>query len=451
MQMVERLAYWSVTLQMPIYIAQKNIAGGLELSHIDKGIIYFWWALVQNLTPLLSGPIADKIGKKKVLHFSFVIIILSFFFMSFSRTFELFLFSTLFLGFGLGSFKPVLQGAIATELNKKNASSGWAIYVLLVNLSVFLAPPLSIYLKGINWKWLFWGSATLFSVNYLFLSIYKEKINVDNNFNNQNKIHFKILWENFKNPIIYKFILLMTGFTIVYMQFYETLPNFIFDWIDTSKIASLLNLPESMLMSTPNGKMIAFEWLYNLNTGLIILLVVPLSLITMKYQLTRVLSIGILVASIGLGLCGFFYIGSLVILGFIIYTIGEMITNPKFTEYLGKIAPANLKSTYLSYLNISWAIGLAGGGLIGGFLYNNYGEKATLAKKYLVDVLHLNSNIQLKEATNILSSTLHKSQYEITILLRDYFSPEMIWLPFIAIGLISSFGLFLFKENKIEN
>jgi MFS family permease len=447
MQMVERLSYWSVTLQMPIYIAQKNISGGLGFSHIDKGIIYFCWALVQNLTPLLSGPYADKIGKKKVFHFSFLIIISSFIFMGLSRTFELFLLSTLFLGFGLGSFKPVLQGAVATELNKENSSTGWAIYVLLINLSVFLAPPLSIYLKGINWHWLFFGSAILFFLNYLFLAIFKEKQIENKNHYFQNKLNLTVLWEHFKNPVIYRFVILMTGFTIVYMQFYETLPNFIFDWIDTSKIASFLHLPDYMLMTTPNGKMIAFEWLYNLNTGLIILLVVPLSLLTMKYKITRIISAGIFIASIGLGLCGFFYFGSLVLLGFIIYTIGEMIANPKFTEYLGKIAPIDLKSTYLSYLNISWAIGLAGGGLLGGFLYNNYGEKAMLARKYLIEVLHYRSNISVAESTSVLSNVLHKNQQEITYLIRDYFSPEIIWIPFIAIGLISSIGFFL---SKIE-
>ena len=51
LQMIEKLAYWIVLLQMPVYIAQKNAEGGLLWGQETKGIIFFWWAAVQNLSP----------------------------------------------------------------------------------------------------------------------------------------------------------------------------------------------------------------------------------------------------------------------------------------------------------------------------------------------------------------------------------------------------------------
>lgn len=442
MQMLERLAYWSVVLQMPIYIAQKDIAGTLGWSHTEKGIIYFWWALVQNLTPLFSGYLADKYGRRKIFISSFIITILGFISLSQTREFTPFLFATLLLGLGLGSFKPVLQGSIAGELNESNSSAGWGIYVLLVNLSVFLAPPLSIYLKGISWSWLFWGSAVIFSVNFLILPFLKESKAVSSASINI-KLFFKTL---FKREILL-FIALMSGFTIIYMQFYETLPNFIFDWVDTSSIARNLHLPDFMLMSTPNGKMIAFEWLYNLNTGLIILFVAPMAFLTRKFNILKVISVGILIASIGLGFCGIFYFGSLVLLGFVIYTFGEMITNPKFTEYLGNLAPEGNKSMYLSFLNISWAIGLSTGGLIGGWLYNHSGEKAMLAKRYLSEHFQI-SNISLENSFSKLSEMMQMKGMEVTNILRSTYFPEQIWIPFIALGIICSVGIYFMGKRK---
>jgi MFS family permease len=442
MQMLERLSYWSVVLQMPIYIAQKDIAGTLGWSHTEKGIIYFWWALVQNLTPLLSGYLADKYGRKKIFLFSFIITIAGFLSLSLTRDFTPFLFATLLLGFGLGSFKPILQGSIAGELNEKNSSAGWGIYVLMVNLSVFLAPPLSIYLKGISWAWLFWGSAMIFSINFLILPFLKEsKVLTSASINI--KLFF---WTLFKKDILI-FIGLMSGFTIIYMQFYETLPNFIFDWVDTSAIARILQLPDFMLMTTPNGKMIAFEWLYNLNTGLIILFVAPMAFLTRRFNILKVISVGILIASVGLGFCGFFYFGSLVLLGFVIYTFGEMITNPKFTEYLGNIAPVGNKSMYLSFLNISWAIGLSLGGLLGGWLYNHYGEKAGLAKRYLLEHYQI-SDISLQNSFTKLSEMMHIKGMALTNLLRETYFPEQIWIPFIALGILCSVGMYFFGRRR---
>ncbi len=446
MQMVERLAYWSVLLQMPIYIAQKDVAGGLHWSHIEKGFIYFWWALVQNLTPLFSGYIADKFGRKIILRLSFIIIILGFIFMSVSKDFLPFFLATLTLGFGLGSFKPIIQGSIAGELNDEISSFGWGLYVMLVNLSVFLAPPISILLKSYNWSLLFWGSAVLFSLNFIFISLYKENKKIK--FNN---IHFGIFFKNLFSSELIKFLLFMSGFTIVYMQFYETLPNYIYDWVDTSSVAKWLHLPESMLMTTPTGKMIAFEWLYNLNTGLIVLFVTPIAIIFHKFRITKVISFGVLIASIGLGFCGFFYVGSIVMLGFVIYTFGEMIANPKFTEYLGILAPRNLESTFLSYLNISWAIGLAGGGLLGGYLYNAFGEKATLAKRYLFEVLHYTQKIDLNQSINKIQQITGDSQVEITKKLFNQYSPELIWLPFILLGVLSAVSLFLLNNKPKES
>jgi MFS family permease len=397
---------------------------------------------VQNLTPLLSGYLADKYGRKKIFLFSFIITIAGFLSLSLSHDFTPFLFATLLLGFGLGSFKPVLQGSIAGELNEKNSSAGWGIYVLMVNLSVFLAPPLSIYLKGISWSWLFWGSAIIFSINFLILPFLKESKSVSSA-----SINIKLFFRTLFKKEILIFITLMSGFTIIYMQFYETLPNFIFDWVDTSTIARNLHLPDFMLMSTPNGKMIAFEWLYNLNTGLIILFVAPMAFLTRRFNILKVISVGILIASVGLGFCGFFYFGSLVLLGFVIYTFGEMITNPKFTEYLGNIAPVGNKSMYLSFLNISWAIGLSLGGLIGGWLYNHYGEKAGLAKRYLLEHYKI-SDISLQDSFTKLSEIMQVKGLALTQFLRETYFPDQIWIPFIALGILCSVGMYLVGRRK---
>lgn len=445
-QMIERLAYWSVVLQMPIYIAQKDINGGLGWSHIEKGIIYFWWAIFQNLTPLFSGYLADQYGRKRIINLGVFISILGFMGMSFSSTFYPFLFSAILLGIGLGSIKPALQGSIAVELDKSNATKGWAIYVLLVNLSVFLAPPISIYFKNIGWHYLFWGSAGIMLFVWLLMFLIKS----NNNSNNNSNYNIKQNIRQFLEPKVIYFILCMTGFTTIYMQFYETLPNFMYDWVDTSTVATFLGLPSFMLMDTPLNKgLISYEWLYNINTGLIIVFVLPLSALLRKLATIQTIAIGIFITSIGLGLSGLAFEGVLVLLGFIIYTFGEMIVNPKFTQYLGDIADQNTASTYLSYMNISWAIGLAGSGYLGGWLYHNFSEKAMLAKRYLTEELNIAGQIELKDAFAILLEVMNIDAATATRMLSEKYNPEFIWYLFLLIGLISIVGLlFLSKYTK---
>jgi len=435
-------------MQMPIYIAQKDINGGLGWTHIEKGIIYFWWAIFQNLTPLVAGVISDKYGRKTVIKISVAIALLGFLGMSITKTFYPFLASTILLGIGLGSMKPAIQGSISVELNKSDSALGWAIYVLLVNLSVFLAPPISIYLKNLGWQYIFWGSAVIIMLVWLFLLFVKN----NNNISTTKQINFRTFISQFLEPKVFYFIILMTGFTTIYMQFYETLPNFMYDWVDTSSVANFLHLPTFMLMDTPLNKgLISYEWLYNINTGLIILFVLPITSLFRKLATLRTIALGIFITSLGLALCGLVLEGFVVILGFIVYTFGEMIVNPKFTQYMGDLANQSNASSYLSYINLSWAIGLAGSGYLGGWLYHNYSEKAMLAKRYLIEELHNNSKIDLQNSFSKLQQILNSDSQTITKMLYDKYHPQIIWYIFLFIGLISVIGLLLLSKNQNKN
>lgn len=447
-QMTERLAYWSVVMQMPIYIAQKDVAGGLGWTHIEKGIIYFWWAIFQNLTPLLSGLISDKYGRKNIIKASVLISLLGFLGMSIAKTFYPFLASTIILGIGLGSMKPAIQGSISVELDKSNSARGWAIYVLLVNLSVFIAPPISIYLKNIGWQYIFWGSAFISIFIWLFLFFVQNEQNtlIKNNYTIQEFI------KQFLEPKVLYFILWMTGFTTIYMQFYETLPNFMYDWVDTSTVANFFHLPSFMLMDTPLNKgLISYEWLYNINTGLIILFVLPMTSLFRKLATLGTIAFGIFITSVGLALCGLVLEGFVVILGFIVYTFGEMIVNPKFTQYLGDIANKSNASSYLSYMNISWAFGLAGSGYLGGWLYHNYSEKAMLAKRYLIEELNFSGKIDLQNSFTTLQQTLNSDPLTVTKMLYDKYNPQLIWYVFLFIGLLSIMGLVYLSKKQVKN
>jgi len=440
--MIERLSYWVALLQIPIYIAQKDAVGGLQFDQVSKGIIFFWWALVQNLSPVLLGGVADKLGYRKSLIISSVIVIIGYILLATQREFYPFLFGTMVLGFGLGTFKPALQGWFSIEIPENKSSIGWGIYVFAVNFAVFFGPPIALYLKAISWQFVFFGSAAIFAINLIVLFIIKPSINKSNELIQIRTILPK-LFKTIIQPKIAFFVLLMSGFTMTYMQFYETLPNFIFDWSDTSSIAYYL--PEFMTSDTMRGKMIAYEWLYNLNSGLIILFVLISSKLTSKYKITKVLIIGILLSGVGLFVAGFSQSGLILIMGILIYSTGEIITNPKFTEYIAKIAHKESKSMYMGIMNISWAIGLAGGGLMGGFIYQYFGEKSGFANQLLMQQGIMNTPnseafAKAMELTNL-------SHAELTQYLWNTYNPNFVWLPFLLLSLLSVIGMYYYSKK----
>ena len=438
-QMVERLAYWITIIQIPIYIAQKDVPGGLHFAQTTKGLIFFWWALIQNMTPVFWGAVSDRIGQKRSLFISSIFIILCYILLATQRDFFPFLFGTIVLGFGLGSYKPALQGWLAKEIEGKNTSLGWGIYIFLVNLSVFAGPILSIHLKNISWQALFFGSAIIFTFNLVFLAF----IRYNYELNSLQQQIFEMLFKTILTKRVLYFILIMSGFTITYMQFYETLPNYIFDWSDTSNLARYL--PDFMTSETPRGRMIAYEWIYNLNSGLVVLLVLFMAKISEKIKITQTLSIGILLAGVGLFVAGYSQSGILLVLGVVCYTLGELTVNPKFPEYIANIAPFENKSLYLGVMNISWAIGLAGGGLIGGWLYKHFAEKAYFAQLLLKQKGI--QNVPLTEAVHKAVEITGMNHIELTKYLWDTYNPHIIWYPFLVLSFMSVIGMYIYSKK----
>ncbi len=441
-QMTEKLAYWIMLLQIPIYIAQKDAAGGLQWGQDTKGQIFFFWAVLQNLTSVFSGAFVDKIGRKKAMFASYVMMILGLFLIATQREFYPFLFGTITYGIGLGVFRPALQGAVAANLNAKNSAIGWGIYIMLLNFAVFFGPPITMILKEISWQAVFFGSAAIMSFNFALTLLYKPADDKEKSYPGTKAI-FANFKKNILNPQISVFLLIMTGFTIIYMQFYETLPNFIFDWVNTDNVAKDLHLPD-FLLSEAGG--ISYEWLYNINSGLIVLFVVFTSWLFSRAKVITGLWVGVLLATVGFALSGISQNGYYLIAGFWVYTFGEMIANPHFNEFMGRRAKIEDKSMFMSFMYASWTVGLGIGALSGGWIYKALGEKSGFAIRYLADNFNL-AGVEHSAALQMLAEKTGMSPQEATTLLWNTYNPQLLLLPFGIIGLLSVVGLMWYSRK----
>lgn len=443
LQMLEIFAYQNIVLQMSIYIAQKDVPGGLQWDHTLKGIIFFVWALAQRLVPLIAGYFSDRFGYKITMLTSFVLVFLGYWVLGTQRVFEPFLIGAVILGVGSGLFKPSLQGAMSHSLGKSNHTFGWSIYFMLFNLAVLMAIPFSNFIKTYGWNYIFLASAAVALLNFLCIFfLYDEKRIFIKEERMTDKIHY---WKKLFRPQVILFLIIMSGFTIIYMQFYETLPNFIYDWVDTSAIVSALSIPRAFLIDTQLGTMISYEWLYALNTIMIVALVSVFGWMMRNQMPLKSLTIGICFSTVGLVFCGNSYNGLYFIIGIAIYTLGEMITNPNFTAYIESLAGENDRGTHLSFLNISFAIGLGGGSLLGGWLYNNFGERAALASRYLNDKFAL--DISPKTSLQYMRNNFEMTEMQIRNLLWDTYHPYAIWYIFLCVGFISAIALYFYYRK----
>lgn len=454
MEMLERLAYYGVRVVIPIYIAQADEPGGLHFTQIEKGHIFLWWAVVQSLVPMFSGGFADRYGFKKTITVSIFIKIAGYLLMATQREFWPFLFGCCVLALGTAIFKPGVQGTMCQVLSKKSSSVGWGTFYMLVNIGGFLGPPLAHFLYGFSWPTVFYGCAVIVSLNFLMLLTYKEV--PAGGEQKGNPLHIlAITARNFMNLRLVVFIVIMSGFWLMFMQLFDMLPNFIVDWVDSSKLVADLHLPEFMLqLHSTRGPQLSQEWMINANAGLIIIAVVLVS--WMVARLRRVLSItlGITIASVGLVLAGFTTSGYFCMIGILVFSVGEMLSSPKMNEYLGVIAPDGQKGLYMGYANVPVAIGWGCGSWLAGHAYSEMGDKANLALDYLTKNFNV-VDVSRTEAMNKLMEVTGMNAVDATNMLWSTYHPYEVWYRFAVIGLVSALGMLLYsfwiRKHRVMN
>ncbi len=445
MEMLERLAYYGVRVVIPIYIAQADEIHGLHFTQIQKGHIFFMWALVQTGVPILSGGFADRYGYKKTIAVSIVIKMIGYLLMATQRGFWPFTFGCLVLAFGTAIFKPGIQGSLLRTLKKENSSIGWGAFYMLVNVGGFLGPPLAHYLYGFSWPTVFYGCAVIVSLNFLMLFTYRD-IDAGGAQTGSPWRVVGITLRNLIKPRLFVFILIMSGFWLMFMQLFDMLPNFIVDWIDSSAIVKTLHLPGAVTSVTSRGTMISQEWMINMNSFMIIFMVVWVSHMVSRMRRVHSIFIGITIASLGLLAAGFTTSGMACILGIWCFSLGEMLSSPKMNDYLGVIAPEGQKALYMGYANMPTAIGWAYGSLLAGDLYDKMGDKANLALRYLGEHGAAVAGVTRTDAMVALQRSTGLDAARATQLLWDTYHPFRLWYPFAAIGIASAIGIFFYAR-----
>jgi len=445
MEMLERLAYYGVRVVIPIYIAQADEINGLHFTQMEKGTIFFWWAVFQSLTPMLFGGFADRYGYKKTIATSIFIKMLGYILMATQREFWPFLIGCCVLALGTAIFKPGVQGTMVHTLTKKNSSVGFGMFYMVVNVGGFLGPPLAHYLYGFSWPTVFFGCAGIVSLNFLVLLAYKDPASGSVMKNNPLQV-FLLTMREIVNLRLLTFIIIMAGFWFMFMQLFDLLPNFIVDWVDSSRVVHDLGIPDWMLqLNSPRAPQISQEWMININSGLIVLAVVFVSFLVSRMRRVMSIFMGITIASVGLALAGFTTSGYLCLAGILCFSVGEMLASPKMSEYLGMIAPEGKKGLYMGFANMPNGLGWAVGSLYAGNVYEQLGEKANLAVRYLDSNYGL-PGVDRTVAMNKLMEVSGLNAQQATDLLWDVYHPYKLWYRFAAIGIAAAIGIFLYSR-----
>ncbi len=526
MELFERWAWYGLFAVLPLYLTNSTDEGALGFTQTEKGDIMGIVTAILYLLPIVTGALADRFGFRKVLIVAYLMLSSGYFMMGQFGTYGLVFFSFLYVAVGAAMFKPVISATVAKTTNEKNSSIGFGLFYMMVNIGGFLGPVVaSKLIRSFDWSFVFIMSTSSIIINLLlvlfffkepnppsvkskgiiydygriiltmfssmaifisgfiiffllfisetiFLFAIKERYSFKfADFINTlpigdaNKKIFSNITTIFRDYKFVTFLLLMVGFWTMFNQIFYTLPNFIDQWIDTTAIYNFFASIGSGLAAffgTKEGN-IAAEMVVSFDAGFIVLFQIIISSIVMRFKPINAIISGIIVAAAGVALAFATQNPGYVVLGIFIFAIGEMSASPKFTEYIGRIAPKERVGLYMGYSFLPMAMGNYLAGMISGRLYQSMSDKVTLLKKAVTEkgfeLPEITKEFTQNDLFNKASELMNMSQADLTEYLWKTYNPSKIWVVFLMIGSVTVIGLKIYdmvisrnaKKINVEN
>jgi dipeptide/tripeptide permease len=461
MELFERWAFYGFYMLFALYLTGSTDQGGLGFTQTQKGLMMGVGTAILYFLPLITGAIADRIGYRKTLFIAYSFYTLAFLTMPMFHTFPAVFVLYLFLAVGAALFKPIISATIAKTTTGETSSIGFGIFYMMVNIGAFIGPFVTSYFRKYSWDYVFFASAAVIAFNFVLLiflfkepaSQGKERQNLP--LNGELKRLFSNILEALSDWRFFIFLLIIAGFWTMYYQLFLSLPVFIDQWGNTHAVYNFLQHYWPWLagkLGSANGTIPA-ELMVNADAGFIILLQVMVSAIVMRFKPLKVMTAGILIASLAMGLCFSTQNGLLILLFLLFFSFGEMSSSPKITEYIGRIAPPDKTALYMGCSFIPVAIGLLFAGFVSGNVYESMSDKISLAQREAVSRNfglpsisdHFSQNDYLYAAQKMGMSSEQFSQF-----LWDKYHPSSIWMVITGIGMAAALLLFLYDRFIIR-
>ncbi len=449
MELFERWAWYGFYNAFALYLTLSKGSGALGFTQLEKGTIMGTGSALLYFLPLFTGAIADRVGYKKVLVLSFISYVAGYYMVGHFESYTAIYFSYIFLAFAGALFKPIISAMIAKTTNKESSSIGFGIFYMMINIGGFIGPLISGFIYKTSWDLVFYISMITIGLNFILVFFFFKEPGREKS----EETFFETIWKAFRNILStfkdYKYVLfliIMTGFWTAFNQLYYSFPVFIDDWVDLDKLSTMLGLSAGTITAVT---------ITSTDALFIIILQLWISSVAMKYKPLHAMMTGILILAFGLFLMFISQNVWIVIFGVLIFAVGEMASSPKFTEYIGRIAPSDKKALYMGTSFLPIAAGHKLAGWLSGDIYANVAEKFTLLQEYVAEnglnIPAVSENFTRTDYYNKAEELLGMNHRELTDMLFNQYHPDRIWTLYSGIAVGAAVALFLYDKFILKS
>jgi proton-dependent oligopeptide transporter, POT family len=361
-EIFERLAYYGAFASLANYL-RETLSFPTEqtgtLTGIFGGMVWF--------LAIFGGAVADRLGFRRALSLAYLMLAGAYFLLGSigaswlaparnAVPLSLFVGCILILpALGISLVKPCVVGTTARASRENVRSLGYSIYYTMVNIGGLLGPFAGSLAKRYlgTGKIFLIAAAAVFVMFFFVLAFFREPKPADD-------APVPTIAETLRNfatvlgnPKFMIFLLIFTGYWIVFWQQWIVMPVYLHEYVNKDIDVERILMTDSIIVITCT---------------------ILLNQLTKKLPAFSAIILGTFITGISWLILAFYPSMWGAVLTIIVLAIGEIIHQPRYYEYVSRLAPEGQQGTYMGFAFVPLGIGSLVGGWFGGKALHYFGE-----------------------------------------------------------------------------
>jgi dipeptide/tripeptide permease len=362
-ELFERLSYYAVFAVLARYL-HEGLHFDVERASSLTGMFGGWvWFLA-----VFGGALADRLGFRRALSLAYLILSFAYFLLgSLGSSWlapvrnavplvTLVAVVLILPALGVALVKPSVVGTTARASKENVRSVGYSIYYTLVNVGSTAGPLLASWAQGRgSVENVFRIAAfSVFIMFFLVLLMFKEPRRASEG----ETASLSQVGKNFltvlSNPRFMIFLIIFTGYWIVFWQEFIALPLYISSYIDP-------NADTARILAT--------------DPIVVILFTMVIGILTKRMHAFHAIVLGTLISSLAWILLIVHPSVWMAVATLVVVAVGEIVQQPRYYDYISRLAPPGQQGTYMGFAFLPLGIGSFVAGKFSGWLMHHFGDE----------------------------------------------------------------------------
>jgi dipeptide/tripeptide permease len=256
---------------------------------------------------------------------------------------------------GVALVKPSVVGTTARASKENVRSIGYSIYYTLVNIGSFLGPFLAGWIHSrMRVENVFrLAACSVLLMFFAVLIFFREPSRAGEGQTPTLGQVIRNLLTVLGNGRFVLFLLIFSGYWVVFWQQYLILPIYIHDYVNPNANTEMILIADPIIVIT---------------------LTVAVNALTRRISSFRAIILGTLITALGWLVVGVYPRVWTAVAALMVVALGEIIQSPRYYEYISRLAPPGQQGTYMGFAFLPIGIGSLIGGRFGGLLVHHFGE-----------------------------------------------------------------------------